>query len=81
MDFVIVFVRFELRNLILPVCVENVAVVASESLVDLWLSACVIVATTEVSAYVLPGTGEQLRIRSVVLRGNLDQISAASSLQ
>jgi hypothetical protein len=75
------FVRLELRDLLLPVCVENVAVVASESLVDLGLSACVMVATTEVSAYVLPGTGEQLRIRSVVLRGNLDQISAASSLQ
>jgi hypothetical protein len=36
---------------------------------------------TELSAYVLPGTGEQLRIRSVVLRGNLDQTSAARSGQ
>jgi hypothetical protein len=75
------FIRLELGDLLLPVGVEDVAVVASESLVDLLPSACVMVATTKVSAYVLPGTGEELRIRGVVLRGNLDQISAARSGQ
>lgn len=33
----------------------------------------------EAGAYILPGASEELRIRSVVLRGNLDQVSAASS--
>jgi hypothetical protein len=80
-QLVVVFVRLELRDLLLPVCIEDVTVVTRESLVDLKSSACAMVAMTYASAYILPGTGEQLRVRSVVLRGNLDQISAATSRQ
>lgn len=73
------FVRLELGYLLLPVRVEDVAVVTREALVYLPVSAAGAVDAAEARAYVLPGTGEELRIRSLVLRGNLDQISATGS--
>jgi hypothetical protein len=35
MQLVVMFVRLQLRDLLLPVCVEDIAVVARQSLVDL----------------------------------------------
>ena len=69
------FVRLELGDLLLPVCVEDVAIVAREALVYLsMISSCL--SPQRIASYILPRAGEQLRVWGVALGGNLDQISA-----
>ena len=70
------FVRLELSNLLLPVGVEDVAVVAIEALVDLAVLASLPATLVNEVSHILPRACKQLGIGSVALSGNLDQTSA-----
>jgi hypothetical protein len=76
-QLVVVLVRLELGDLLLPVCVENVAVVARQALVDLCSVSVRPIELSAEGAYVLPRGCKQLGIRRMALGGNLDQTSAA----
>ena len=77
MQLVVVLVRLELRDLLLPVGIQDVAIVAREALVDLrWLVSATVSALNVVASYILPRAREELRIWRMALGGNLDQISA-----
>jgi hypothetical protein len=78
-QLVVMFVRLELGNLLLPVRVEDVAVVSREALVDLPLISAPVSAFSAVASYILPRAGEQLWVGRVALGGNLDQISVDSN--
>lgn len=73
-------VGLELGDLLLPIGVEDVAVVARETLIDLrslavWHTAV----DFELAEYILPRASEQLWVGSVALGGNLDRLSARGS--
>jgi len=70
-----VVVRLELGDLLLPVRVEDVAVLSREALVNLRASA-IVSQPHRASSYILPWAGEQLRVGRMALGGNLDQTSA-----
>jgi hypothetical protein len=77
-QLVVMFVRLELGYLLLPVRVEDVAVVARKALINLPLISASVSAFSEVASYILPRAGEQLWVGRVALGSNLDQISADS---
>jgi hypothetical protein len=76
-QLVVVLVRLKLGDLLLPVCVEDVAVVARQALVDLCLVSLRTMRLSAKGAYVLPRGCEQLGIGRMALGGNLEQTSAA----
>lgn len=78
-QFVVMLVRLQLCDLLLPVCVEDVAVVAIETLVDLRSlvngAMCACADGEGLVAYILPRSSEQLWVGSMSLSSNLYQIS------
>lgn len=63
--------HLKLRDLLLPVCVQDIAVATREALIDLRRVSQRRIALWDGNSYVLPCAGEQLRVGGMAVRSDL----------